>query len=124
MVCGLTTSSIEKRFYQSMSYKYVINHILELANHDNDIKTKPLKPRLFKKLCMDLLYSCSSRWLPRGNVFFRAFELHGEIDTLQEEGHTNSRYLSEPNFLLKVPYLYHKLRRLRKIAVVDKKINQ
>jgi hypothetical protein len=53
-----------------------------------------------------LLYYCCSRWLSRGNVLSCAFELHQEILIfLQQEGHENSRYFAEPDFLLKLAYL-------------------
>lgn len=53
-----------------------------------------------------LLYYCNSRWLSRGNVLFRVFELHEEIRTfLQQERHENAKYFTEPDFLLKLAYL-------------------
>ena len=58
----------------------------------NFIKTRPMKARFFKKLCEDmgaehtsLLYYCSSRWLSRGNVLSRTFELRQEMYIFLEE---------------------------------------
>jgi hypothetical protein len=94
----------------SSELNLILERVIDIVNY---IKTRPLKARLFKKLCTDmgaehtaLLYYCNSRWLSRGNVLSRAFESHQEIHTLlQEENHENSRYLAEPDFLLKLAYL-------------------
>lgn len=140
---------IHREVLASKSMSSELNQVLErVIDVINYIKTRPLKARIFKKLCMDmgaehtaLLYYCSSRWLSRGNVLFRAFELHEAIHTfLQEEGHANCRYFAEPNFLLKLAYLcdifdklnnlnlslqgnnMHILKLLEKIAAFRKKL--
>jgi hypothetical protein len=79
--------------------KYVspaLNQVLEyVVNVGNFIKTRPLKARFFKKLCVDmgsehtsLLYYNTSRWLSCGRVLSRTFELRQEIYVfLKEEEH-------------------------------------
>nr|CAH7739189.1 unnamed protein product [Callosobruchus chinensis] len=56
----------------SSELNLVMERIIDVVNY---IKTRPLKTRLFKILCMDmgaehtaLLYYSSARWLSRGNV--------------------------------------------------------
>nr|CAH7767661.1 unnamed protein product [Callosobruchus chinensis] len=54
----------------------------------------------------DLLLDSVARWLSRGNVLSRTFELYQEIHIfLEEEGHASSRYFKDPDFLLKLAYL-------------------
>lgn len=87
-------------------FEYVVNVV-------NFIKTRPLKARFFKKLCDEmgsqhssLLYFSSSRWLSRGNVLSRTYELRQEIYIfLKEEDHKYADYFVNEDFLLKLAYL-------------------
>ena len=84
---------------EALASKYLsptLNQVLEyVVNVVNFIKTRPLKARFFKKLCEDmgsehtsLLYYSTSRWLSRGNILSRTFELRQEIYIfLKEEDH-------------------------------------
>ena len=98
----------------SKSMSSELNQVLEcVIGAVNYIKTRPLKARFFKKLCIDmgaehtaLLYYCNSRWLSRGNVVFWVFALHEELSTfLQQECHEYAKYFTETDFLLKLAYL-------------------
>lgn len=53
-----------------------------------------------------LLYYRSARWLSRGNVLSRTFELRQEIYIfLKEEGHKYANEFSDEIFLIKLGYL-------------------
>lgn len=53
-----------------------------------------------------LLYYCPSRWLSRGNVLSRTFELRQEMYTfLEEEKHEYAKHFVETDFLVKLAYL-------------------
>jgi hypothetical protein len=97
----------------ALAAKYLspaLNQVLECSQF---YKTRPLKARFFKKLCDDmgaeqssLLYYSSARWLSRGNVLSRMFELRQEIYIfLKEEGHKYANEFSDENFLIKLAYL-------------------
>lgn len=52
----------------------------------NYIKTQPVKAQIFSALCKEMgsnhtavLFHSESRWLPRGKVLSRVFELRDEI---------------------------------------------
>ena len=52
----------------------------------NFIKARPLKARLFQSLCDELgedhnnlLFCCNARWLSKGKVLLRVYELRNEI---------------------------------------------
>lgn len=94
----------------SSELNLVMERIIDVVNY---IKTRPLKTRLLKILCTDmgaehtdLLYYSSARWLSRGNVLSRTFELHQEIHLfLEEEVHPSYKYSKDPDFLLRLAYL-------------------
>ena len=53
-----------------------------------------------------LLYYSSARWLSRGNVLSRTFELRQEIFIfLTEEGYKDAEYFADADFLIKLAYL-------------------
>lgn len=61
----------------------VMNSIIKVVNY---IKTRPVKSRFFHKLCEELgaehtslIYYCNSRWLSKGNVLARVYELRNEV---------------------------------------------
>ncbi|XP_068115052.1 zinc finger BED domain-containing protein 5-like [Hyperolius riggenbachi] len=88
----------------------VMENVLKVVNY---IKTRPQKACFFKKMCEDmgsehtsLLYYCSSRWLSRGNVLSRVFELRQELYSyLEEEDHECGRHFLDTGFLAKLAYL-------------------
>ncbi|GJQ85848.1 hypothetical protein Trydic_g15311 [Trypoxylus dichotomus] len=94
----------------SSQLNLVLKRVVDVINY---IKTRQLKARFFKRLCMNikaghkaLLYYCSSRLLSRGNALFYVFELCQEIHSfLREEGHDNSRHYAKSDPLLKLTYL-------------------
>lgn len=79
----------------------------------NFIKTRPQKCRFFKILCQDmgslhenLLLHTEVRWLSRGNVLSRVFELHKELYIFLTEHKSDlSSVLTEFSWLLKLAYL-------------------
>ena len=67
----------------------VLNQAVELVNY---IKTRPVKSRLFEQLCsnMDsqhrrLLLHTKARWLSKGKVLNRVYELRQELLKFFEE---------------------------------------
>jgi hypothetical protein len=88
----------------------VLEVVIEVVNY---IKTRPLKSRIFSALCTDmgaehksLLFYSSSRWLSRGKVVKRIYELKSEIAVfLKEEGHKRSAEFCDKLFLMKLSYL-------------------
>lgn len=102
---------------EALASKYIsppLNIVLErVVNIVNYIKTRPLKARFFKRMCEDmggeytsLLYYCHSRWLSRGGVLSRTFQLQQEIYTfLEEEKHEYAKHFVETDFLIKLAYL-------------------
>jgi len=63
--------------------KQVSKQVVEITNF---IKTRPLKSRLFEKICVDmdsqhkrLILHTEVRWLSRGRVLCRVHELHKEL---------------------------------------------
>jgi len=96
--------------YLNPSLNFVMDCVINAVNY---IKSNPVKARLFKRLCEDmssehtsLLYYSSSRWLSRGNVMLRAFELREEIFVfLKEEKHIRADDFANDVFKLKLAYL-------------------
>ncbi|XP_060865035.1 zinc finger BED domain-containing protein 5-like [Metopolophium dirhodum] len=76
------------------SLNTVLQTVIKVVSY---IKTRPVKARFFKKICEEmgaehtaLLFYCNSRWLSKGNVLIRVFELRQELYTyLSEEGHND-----------------------------------
>lgn len=141
---------IHREVLASKHLSPVLNLVMEcVINVVNFIKTRPLKARFFKKLCDDmgaehssLLYYCSSRWLSRGNVLKRTFELRQEIFIfLEEEGHKDAENFQNADFLVKMAYLcdifeklnslnltlqgknMHILKSQERVAAFNKKLN-
>jgi len=53
-----------------------------------------------------LLFYCNSRWLSKGNVLVRVFELRQELYTyLSEEGHNDFNKFIDSDFVIKLAYL-------------------
>ena len=99
----------------------------------NFIKAKPLKARLFLRLCDELgtehnilLFYCNSRWLFKGKVFLRVYELRNEISIfLKEENHALASVFEDEIFLTQLAYLcdiFEKLNRLN-LSLQEKDIH-
>ena len=79
----------------------------------NFIKARPLKARLFQRLCDELgadynnlLFYCNARWLPKGKVLLRVYELRNEIFIfLKEENHALATTFENEVFLTHLAYL-------------------
>ncbi|XP_076322307.1 protein FAM200C-like [Tachypleus tridentatus] len=79
----------------------------------NFIRSRALNHRLFQSLCEEmgqehtvLLYHTEVRWLSRGRVLFRVFELRGEIHQfLRERVQELAIYFKEPSFVQMLAYL-------------------
>lgn len=90
--------------------KDVLDQSVKIVNF---IKTRPLKSRYFKILCQDmgslhenLLLHTEVRWLSRGNVLSRVFELHKELHNFFTEHKSHlSSVLTDFDWLLKLAYL-------------------
>ena len=90
----------------------VLSDIIKLVNH---VKGSALNSRIFKLLCEDfdaehnvLLFHTHVRWLSRGNVTKRVFELRNELLYFFQcvNSHTDFITLLEDNvFILKLAYL-------------------
>ena len=80
----------------------------------NYIKTRPLKARFFANLCHSLgsehdalLFHCETRWLSRGKILARLFELKEEMrQFLQQESQAElANQFGDVSFLLKMAYM-------------------
>uniref|UniRef100_A0A3Q4HQ00 Zinc finger BED domain-containing protein 5-like n=1 Tax=Neolamprologus brichardi TaxID=32507 RepID=A0A3Q4HQ00_NEOBR len=89
------------------------NVMTDVVTTVNYIKTRPVKSRIFSALCEEMgsdhtavLYHSESRWLSRGKVLSRVFELRHEIRIfLKEEGSDLTNKFNCNNFLMKLAYL-------------------
>ncbi|XP_051952836.1 zinc finger BED domain-containing protein 5-like [Xyrauchen texanus] len=92
-----------------------LNEVLtEVISVVNFIKTRPLKARLFSALCEEMgadhtsvLFHSEARWLSRGKVLSRVFELRTEIRMFLEEErmYEAASKISDEQFLFKLAYL-------------------
>ena len=69
-----------------VSLQEVLEFVIKIVNY---VKTQALNTRLFKELCKDmnadqdvLLFYTAVRWLSKGNVINRVFEMKGEIKVI------------------------------------------
>ncbi len=106
---------IHREALASRQLSPTLNDVLsEVVIAVNYIKTRPLKSRLFSALCEEMganhtavLFHSEARWLSRGKVLSRVFELREQIQIfLQEEGMNElaSKFGNE-QFLMKLAYL-------------------
>lgn len=90
--------------------KSVLDTAIKIVNH---IKSRPLNTRLFATLCNELgsqheglLFHTEVRWLSRGNVLSRLFELRDEVRLfLMEQGSQLADHLTDPDWLTRLAYL-------------------
>lgn len=94
----------------SLGLNIVLEVVIEVVNYR---KTRLLKLNIFSAFYTDmgaeyksLLFYSSSRWLSRGNVVNRIYELKSEIAIfLKEEGHQRLAEFYDKLFLIKRSYL-------------------
>ncbi|XP_060872696.1 zinc finger BED domain-containing protein 5-like [Metopolophium dirhodum] len=96
------------------SLNTVLQTVIKVVNY---IKTRPVKARFFKKICEEmgaehtaLLFYCNSRWLSKGNVLIRVFELRQELYTyLSKETNILQLYDKVVAFIKKIELWQRKL---------------
>lgn len=65
-----------------------------------------------------LLYYCNSRWLSKGNVLSRVFELRQKIYSyLNGEGYNNSKMFVYSDFVIKLAYLCYYFEKLNSLNI-------
>ena len=92
-------------------YHRVVGDVVKTVNFI--IKARPLKARLFQRLCDELaadynnlLFYCNARWLSKGKVPLRVYELRNEIFIfLKEENHALATTFEDKVFLTHLAYL-------------------
>ena len=89
----------------------VLSQVIKIVNH---IKSSDLNTRLFRLFChvmdadhINLLFYTQIRWLPRGNVVLRVFELREELKQFLGTQHKNEwvAMLMSSDWLAKLCYL-------------------
>lgn len=86
----------------------------------NFIKTRPLNVRIFSALCAEvgadhhgLLLHSEVRWLSRGSVLRRVFELRNEIDQFLSDQDSNlATHFKDPAWNAKLAYVFDELNTL------------
>uniref|UniRef100_K7FCX8 DUF4371 domain-containing protein n=1 Tax=Pelodiscus sinensis TaxID=13735 RepID=K7FCX8_PELSI len=114
----------------SPSLKNVLDEAVQIINY---IKTRPLQSRLFKIMCEDmgsqhtaLLLYTDVRWLSRGKVLVRLFELHHELSTyLMDHKFQLSDRLTNFLWLSRVAYLADIFTKLNEVnlSLLGKNVN-
>ena len=103
-----------------------LNGVLEVVVKTvNCIKARPLKARLFQHLCDELgahynnlLFYCTARWLSKGKVLLRAYELRNEIFIfLKEENHSLVITFEDEVFLTHLAYLCNIFAKLNQLNI-------
>ena len=90
-----------------------LNGVLEVVVKTvNFIKARPLKARLFLRLCDELgaehnnlLFYSNARWLSKGKVLLRVYELRNEISIFSKENHALATAFEDEVFLTQLAYL-------------------
>ena len=105
---------IQREALASQQLSGDLNGVLKAAVKTvNFIKARPLKARLFQRFCDELgaeynnlFFYCSARWLSKGKVLLRVYELRNEIFIfLKEENHTLATTFEDKVFLTQLAYL-------------------
>uniref|UniRef100_A0A671MBF3 HAT C-terminal dimerisation domain-containing protein n=1 Tax=Sinocyclocheilus anshuiensis TaxID=1608454 RepID=A0A671MBF3_9TELE len=89
-----------------LSLEAVLKQAVQIINF---IKARPLNAHLFSLLCQEmgaeheqLLFHTEVRWLSRGRVLHRLYELRSEVKTFLSD---LARYLDDPLWLVQLSYL-------------------
>ena len=91
-----TYCRIQREALASQQLSGDLNGVLKaVVKTVNFIKVRPLKARLFQRLCDELgaehnnlLFYCNAKWLSKGKVLLRAYDLKNKISILlKEENH-------------------------------------
>ena len=87
----------------------VLKAVVKIVNF---IKARPLKARLFQRLCDELgaehnnlLFYCNARSLSKGKVLLRVYELRKEISIFLKENHALATTFEDEVFLTQLAYL-------------------
>ena len=87
----------------------ILDNAIKIVNY---IKSMPVNSRLFKELCKDLdsehqvlLFYTKVRWLSKGNVLNRVFELRHELKMFLDMQEKESIFFSDPLWEPRLAYL-------------------
>ena len=93
----------------------------------NFIKARSLKARLFQRLCGELgaehnnlLFYCNARWLSKGKVLLRVYELRNEISIFLKENHAFATTFEDEVFLTQLVYLCDIFLKLNQLNISSK----
>ena len=99
--------------------KTVLNESVKIVNF---IKARALNSRLFSVLCNEmgaehdsLLLHTEVRWLSRGNVLSRLFELRSEVQVFLSDTSSDFNYFSDELWLVRLAYLADVFGRLNQL---------
>ena len=100
----------------------VLKAVVKIVNF---IKARPFKARLFQRLCNELgaehnnlLCYCNVRWLSKGKVLLRVYELRNEISiVLKKENHAFAATFEDEVFLTQLVYLCHIFLKLNQLNI-------
>ena len=103
-------------------YHRVVEDVVKTVNF---IKARPLKARIFQRLCDELgadynklLFYCNARWLSKGKVLLRVYELRNEIFIfLKEENHARASTFQDEVFLTHSAYLCDIFAKLNQLTI-------
>ena len=110
---AVTHCRIQREALASQQLSGDLNGVLKaVVKTVNFIEAKPLKARLFQRLCDELgaehnnlLFYCNAKWLSKGKVL-RVYELRNEISILlKEENHALATTFKDEVFQTQLAYL-------------------
>ncbi|KAI2660980.1 General transcription factor II-I repeat domain-containing protein 2 [Labeo rohita] len=107
---------------KKLNLDHIMKPVLEIANF---IRTHALNHRQFKNLIgeldkdlpSDLLLHCAVRWLLRGNVLSRFFELLNPVKLFLTEKHKDYPELHDPQWISDLAFLVDVLHYLNRLNV-------
>uniref|UniRef100_A0A8C9ZGS6 HAT C-terminal dimerisation domain-containing protein n=1 Tax=Sander lucioperca TaxID=283035 RepID=A0A8C9ZGS6_SANLU len=107
---------------KKLNLDHVMKPVLEIVNF---IRTHALNHRQFKNLIAeldedlpsDLLFHCTVRWLSRGNMLSRFFEMLNPVKLFLGEKHKEYPQLHDPQWISDLGFLVDMLHHLNKLNV-------